>query len=55
MWIENAIQDARHHELGLERRQGIVGINCVFGCQIHNLGQMQKGKIRNKTGIPLER
>ena len=25
-WIENAIQDARHHELGLERRQGIVGI-----------------------------
>jgi len=26
MWIENAIQDARHHELGLERRQGIVDI-----------------------------
>ena len=23
MWTENAIQDARHHELGLERRQGI--------------------------------
>ena len=26
IWIENAIQDARHHELGLKRRQGIVGI-----------------------------
>ena len=26
IWIENAIRDARHHELGLKRRQGIVGI-----------------------------
>ena len=26
MWTENAIQDARHDELGLERRQGIVDI-----------------------------
>ena len=26
IWTENAIQDARHHELGLERREGIVGI-----------------------------
>ena len=25
MWTENAVQDVRHHELGLERRQGIVG------------------------------
>ncbi|KAH9698045.1 hypothetical protein KPL71_023856 [Citrus sinensis] len=31
MWIENAIQDARHHELGLERRQGIVGIIQAIG------------------------
>ena len=45
IWIENAIQDERHHELGLERRQGIVG------SQIHNLDQMQKGQILNKTGI----
>ena len=29
--IENAIQDARHHELGLKRRQGIVGIIQVIG------------------------
>ena len=26
IWIEHAIQDARHHELGLERRQVIVCI-----------------------------
>ena len=26
MWNKNAIQDARHHELGLEKRQGIFGI-----------------------------
>ena len=31
IWIENAIQDARHHELGLKRRQGIVGIIQVIG------------------------
>ncbi|KAH9686182.1 Endonuclease [Citrus sinensis] len=31
IWIENAIQDARHHELGLERRQGIVGIIQAIG------------------------
>ncbi|KAH9686183.1 Endonuclease [Citrus sinensis] len=30
-WIENAIQNARHHELGLERRQGIVGIIQAIG------------------------
>ena len=42
IWIENAIQDARQHELGLKRRQGIVGIIQV---------QMQKGQIRNKNCI----
>ena len=26
MWTKNEIQDVRHHELDLERRQGIVGI-----------------------------
>ncbi|KAH9724547.1 Endonuclease [Citrus sinensis] len=31
IWNENAIQDARHHELGLKRRQGIVGIIQVIG------------------------
>ena len=31
IWIENEIQDARHHELGLKRRQGIVGIIQVIG------------------------
>ncbi|KAH9658348.1 Endonuclease [Citrus sinensis] len=31
IWIENAIQDARHHQLGLERRQGIVGIIQAIG------------------------
>ncbi|KAH9657953.1 hypothetical protein KPL70_023288 [Citrus sinensis] len=31
IWIENAIQDARHLELGLKRRQGIVGIIQVIG------------------------
>ncbi|KAH9698112.1 Endonuclease [Citrus sinensis] len=31
IWIENAIQNARHHELGLKRRQGIVGIIQVIG------------------------
>ncbi|KAH9744213.1 Endonuclease [Citrus sinensis] len=31
IWIENAIQDARHHELGLKRRQDIVGIIQVIG------------------------
>ena len=31
IWIENAIQDAIHHELGLERRQGIVGIIQTIG------------------------
>ena len=31
IWIENATQDARHHELGLERRQGIVGIIQAIG------------------------
>ena len=46
IWIENAIQDARHYELGLKRRQGIVGI-----IQIHNLYQMQKGQIRNNNCI----
>ena len=36
IWIENTIQDARHHELDFKRRQGIVGIiqvienkNCI--------------------------
>lgn len=33
IWIENAIQDARHHELGLERRQCIVGIIQAIGQQ----------------------
>ena len=31
IWIENVIQDVRHHELGLKRRQGIVGIIQVIG------------------------
>ena len=31
IWIENAIQDARHNGLGLERRQSIVGIIQVVG------------------------
>ena len=31
MWTENAIHDARHHELGLERRQGIIGIIQAIG------------------------
>ncbi|KAH9686162.1 Endonuclease [Citrus sinensis] len=31
IWIEITIQDARHHELGLKRRQGIVGIIQVIG------------------------
>ena len=31
IWIENTIQDARHHELGLKKRQGIVGIIQVIG------------------------
>ena len=31
IWIENAIQDARHHELGLKNRQCIVGIIQVIG------------------------
>ncbi|KAH9649363.1 Endonuclease [Citrus sinensis] len=31
IWIDNAIQAARHHELGLERRQGIVGIIQAIG------------------------
>ena len=26
IWNKNAIQYARHHELGLEKRQGIFGI-----------------------------
>ena len=26
MWTENEIQDAKHHELGLERSQCIVSI-----------------------------
>ena len=43
MWTENAIQDARHHEMGLERRQGIVGIiqviwqpNTQFGSNVES-------------------
>ena len=51
IWIENEIQDARHHELGLKRRQDIVGIIQAIGHQIHNLDQMQKGQIWNKIGI----
>ena len=31
IWIENAIQDARHHELHLESRQAIVGIIQAIG------------------------
>ena len=31
IWIENAIQDVRHHELGLERRHGIEGIIQAIG------------------------
>ena len=31
MWTENAIQDARHDELGWERRQDIVGIIQTIG------------------------
>ena len=31
IWIENAILDASHHELGLKRRQGIVGIIQAIG------------------------
>ena len=49
IWIENSIQDARHHELDLKIRQGIVGIIQVIGQQIHNLYQMQKGQIWNKN------
>ena len=30
IWIENAIQDARHHELGLKRRQSIGQPNTQF-------------------------
>ena len=51
IWIENVIQDARHHELGLKKRQGIVGIIQVIGQPIHNLYQMQKGQIQNKNCI----
>ena len=31
IWSENAIKDARHDELSLERRQSIVGIIQVVG------------------------
>ena len=31
IWTENAIQDAIHDELGLEKRQSIVGIIQVVG------------------------
>ena len=38
MWTENAIHDARHHELGLERRQGIIQVigqpNTQFGFNV---------------------
>ena len=51
IWIENAIQDGRHHELGVKRRQGIVGIIQTIGQPNTQLDQMQKGQIRNKTSI----
>ena len=53
MWNENAIQDARHHELGLERREDktLLALFKLLGSQIHNLDPMQKWKIRNKNGI----
>ena len=31
IWTKNAIQDARHHELGLEGRQCIIGIIQAIG------------------------
>ena len=31
IWTKNTTQDARHHELGLDRRQGIVGIIQAIG------------------------
>ena len=48
MWTENAIQDAKHDELGLERRQGIVGIiqvvsqpNTQFGSNAETINSKQ--------------
>ena len=44
IWTENAIQDARHYKLGLERRQSIVGIiqpigqpNTQFGSNVERV------------------
>ena len=51
IWIENAIQDARHHELGLGEDKALWALFKLLGSQIHNLDQMQKGKIRNKCRI----
>ena len=31
IWIKNEIQDATHHELGLKRKQAIVGIIQAIG------------------------
>ena len=43
MWTENGIQDARHNELGLERRHDIMGIiqairqpNTQFGLNVES-------------------
>ena len=43
IWIENAIQDARHHELGLGEDKALWALFKLLGSQIHNLDQMQKG------------
>ena len=51
IWIENAIQDARHHKLGLERRQGIVGIIQVVGQPNTQFGSNAERGIQNKTSI----
>ena len=52
IWIEkNAIQDARHHELGWREDKALWALFKLLGSQIHNLDQMQKGQIRNKSGI----
>ena len=40
MWTEKAIQDAKHGELGLERRQGIVDIIQAIGQPNTQFGSM---------------
>ena len=49
IWIENAIQDARHNELGLERGQSFVGIIQVVGQLNAQFGlNAKKGNFRIK-------